>query len=389
MTDRRPDRDETRLSDELATWFAGEIRQAELDLRRAPLRPARGRRGPARGIAAPAAAAILVVVLVIAGISRLPSLAGPATEPTGSASPVASPTASQPAATPSPEPASSIDSRYADGIPAVIDGERVVRPSTIERLGPGDDRSFLLGGWLFDYRGIVVSCGLQVAPPPSFGPRCMTPYITDAPHDGSGGRIFVEDWVLQSGGGPVVFRVHRHDARAVSCVAERREACEATAVYEATVWAGDDVTAAGPLKPMAVVSALSFADPRLSEATLTPVGRLPQGPSVEPTSAVPSPGGGPDRCAPPFPPMTWSVVGSGLSLVLVFPSVAAREAVESKFNASGFEGIGGCWVITDSYFNHEWVAVANVMVAVQVNVDGPTAAQAKLVEDVREALERP
>jgi hypothetical protein len=387
MTDRRPDLDEALLSDELATWFAGEVRQAELDLRRSPLRPARAWRGPARGIAAPAAGAILVVVLVVAGISRLLSLAGPATEPTGSAGPSSSVTASEPAATATPAPTGVIEGRYGDGIPQVIDAEAVLRPSNIDQFGPTDDRSFLLGGWLFDYRDIVVSCGLQIYPTPSFGPRCMSPYMTDAPLDWSRGTIFLDGWVLRSGGGPVVFKVHRHDAEAASCMPERREACEATAVYEATVWAGDDVTAAGPLEPMEVVSALSFADPRLSEATLTPVGRLPQGPSVEPTSAVPSPGGGPDRCAPPFPPMTWSIVDAGLSFVLIFPSVDAREAVQSKFHASGIESFG-CWIVTDSMFNHEWVAVDNVMVAVQVNVDGPTAVQAKLVEDVREALER-
>jgi hypothetical protein len=67
--------------------------------------------------------------------------------------------------------------------------------------------------------------------------------------------------------------------------------------------------------------------------------------------------------------------------------VDAREAAQPRFHASGLEG-GGCWIITDSLFAHEWVAVDNVMVAVNINVDGANGEQAALVEAVREVLER-
>jgi len=386
MTDRQPDLDDARLHRDLATWFEGEVRQAAVDLRRAPLRPARARRAAPRSIAAPAAGAILVVVLVVAGITRLPSLAGPATEPTGSAGPTASSTAPEPTATAtaSPEPASSIDSRYDDGIPSFIDGVRVVRPSTIDRLGPADDRPFLLGGWLFDYKGIVLACGLNIGPPPTFGPRCMSPYVSDTPRRGwLSESVVLEGWSIQIGGGPVVLRVHRHDAEAATCSPERREACELTAVIDEILWVGDDVTAAAPLTPIEAMQRLAGVVGALGQSTISPVGEQWRD---RPITAPPP-------CVPPFPRMTWSVSGSGLVYILVFPSVAALEAVDQDFTASGWRGSdddgNSCLVITDSLFNHEWIAVDNVMVSVLVDVDGANPRQAALVEAVRSALEGP
>ena len=388
MTDRPSDLDDARLHADLATWFEGEVRQAALDLRRAPLRPARARRTPSRSIAAPAAGAILVTILVVAGISRLPSLTGPATEPTGSAVPTASAIAPEPTPTGSPEPGPSIDSRYDDGIPAFIDGERVVRPSTIDRLGPADDRPFLLGGWLFDYKGIVLSCAIMIDPIP-FGPRCMSPYMTDVPILAFAGRVVLEDWTVRTGGGPVVFRVHRHDPRSADCIPERREACEDTAVYEATVWAGDDMTAADPLTPTEVVTALLAADSVFGEASLTAVPDVPE----EPIDTSPDLDDGrpitPFSCRPQYPPMAWSVSGAGITSILAFPTTADREAVDQDFLASGWRGANGCRVYTDAAFLWEWVAVDNVMVAVLVDVDGANPTQAALVDAVREALEGP
>jgi hypothetical protein len=285
-----------------------------------------------------------------------------------------------------------IEGRYADGIPQTIDSEAVLRPSNIDELGPGDDRSFLLGGWSFDFLGFVYACPIMIGSPPPLGPVCGNQFLAETPVAfGEGARVLLDGWTPDIPAGPVVLRVHVNDPLATRCAPAMREACAAMAVIEAVVWTGDHVTAAAPLTPIEAMSRLAGADPDLTQATITPIGRPSPDVLAQPTNAPDATGitrGGPTAsCEPPFPPMTWSVVGSSISLVLVFPSMAGREAVQSKFHASGFEGIGGCWIITDSYFNHEWVAVQNVMVAALMNADGPTAAQAKLVQDVREALQ--
>jgi hypothetical protein len=384
MTDRQPDLDETRLSGELATWFAGEVRQAELDLRRAPLRPARARRGPARGIAAPAAGAILVVVLVIAGISRLPSLAGPATEPTGSSIPSSSVTASEPAATATPAPSGVIEGRYADGIPQVMDTEAVLRPSNVDQLGPADDRSFLLGGWSFDLLAIMYLCPIIVGSPPPFGPVCGNQFLAELPLTfGDEPRVLLDGWTPDIPAGPVVLRVHVNDPLATRCAPAMREACEAMAVIEAVVWTGDDVTAAAPLTPIEAMQRLVGADPDLWQAVLTPASPgTPEFVTVEPDLQPLV------RCEPPFPVLSWSANGSAITHILVFPTPQARAGVQPKLFASGWEGTNGCRVIFDSLFAQEWVAVDNVMVAVNMNGDGPTPAQAARIDRVREALER-
>ena len=68
--------------------------------------------------------------------------------------------------------------------------------------------------------------------------------------------------------------------------------------------------------------------------------------------------------------------GAAVSMVLVFATTAAREAVDQDFLASGFIGMtssgGSCETITDGLFATTWVSIDNVMVAVQMNPDGPT-----------------
>ena len=399
MTDR-PLNSDAALRADLEAWFQGEVRQAAADLRRASLRPARARVVPARGVPGSAIAGLLVVILVLAGISRLPAFSGPAAEPTGEgASPTASPMESS--ATP-PEPTESspstsappvsIGDRFDDGIPATIDGERVVRTGSLEQLGPGDDRSFLLGGWVFDFRDITPSCALRIDPV-AFGPRCMSPYLSDLPTRIP--SVFIERWPYLIGGGPVVLRVHRHDAEAATCTPARRQACELTAVVEDVLWNGDDVTAAAPFSAIAAFDRLKGADPNFGTAALTPVPHLPDGhTSPQPSPRLGGLGGLLQPCGPPFPQLGWIIVGSGVSYVLVFPTSAARDREDENFLASGWrgrspDGLTLCQTITDAAFNHEWIAVENVLVAVQVDVDGATPEQAKLVSDVRESLESP
>jgi hypothetical protein len=384
MTDRPSDLDDARLHADLATWFESEVRQADLDLRLAPLRPARARAmagSPGSRTVAGPAAALLVVILVAAGISRLPALTAPISEPTasgpsGSASSEPSTTAGA-SATATPEAAISIGRRYGDGIPQVIDGELVLRIGAVKSLAPTDDSAFLIGGWSWNFQSLVYACALMFIPPPDFGPRCGGPFLADVPIIGEGPRLAIEDWTPEIPAGPVVLRVHRNDARATRCPVETRELCEATAVIESVVWAGDDVTATAPLSPIDVFTRLTGADPNLSVAALTLEGE-PDPIATEPPRGVYG------ICRQrTVPLMAWSIVGAQISYVLVFSTIEARAAVQAEFGPSGLD----CIIVVGGAVVNEWVAVDNVMVAVQVSVDGPTTAEARFVADVREALE--
>jgi hypothetical protein len=190
--------------------------------------------------------------------------------------------------------------------------------------------------------------------------------------------------------GPVVVKVHRHDDRAELCGAADREACEAMAVIEDVVWTGDAVTATVPLTPIEVFDGLSSVVPDLSDAVLTAVGRIPpsMAPSAAPTETlVPLPsdvhfsGGLPPSCELPLPTMSWSVSGARISHVAVFPSTAAREALDRTQNCLVL-------IIPDALFVDAWVRVDNAMVAVNVSPGGRTQAEADLIDDIQAALAR-
>src|SRR5262245_43482240 len=119
------------LEGRLAGWFSAEVRQAEADLRRAPLRPARARTAPiapALRVLSPIVALLVVAVAAVGVIGRLP---GPITDSPsatpGSTASVSSPTATAPRATPSQAPAAPIEGRYPDGIPMALGSHPVLR----------------------------------------------------------------------------------------------------------------------------------------------------------------------------------------------------------------------------------------------------------------------
>ena len=396
MTDRRPEPSGDPLPDRLAGWFDREVSRAAADLRAAPLGSVRTAAWTGRASSyAPLAAAAVVVIAVVAGLTQLPGV-GPGVQPKGSSSPEAtlggttSSTAVTPGATP---PAVSVDSRYPDGIPSSLGGRYVARASNVDSE-PDGDGSFLLGGWVFDFSRIVYACVVQLEPAPSFGPVCGTPFLTQNPIMDEQPRVMLDGWTSAIPAGPVVLQVHRHDPRAVTCSPDRRDACENMAVIEGVVWAGDSTTATAPREPTDTFMRLIEADPSLPQAT---VANVPNRSKLEAT-----PSGQPPRSAPldvlrtclaPYPSQAWVVDGASIELVLVFPSTAARESVDQNFLASGFIGTtaegNGCQVMTDSFFSRRWISVDNVMVAVRVNASGATAAQSALVDAVRQALTRP
>ena len=412
MTDRRPDVADDPLPARLEAWFEREVHQAGADLRATPLGVARTRGGVRRGPLAPLVAAVVVVIVVVAGLTRLPGLA-PGAAPTDSAGPssTAGTAISTASAVPLGTPLASlpVDARYPDGIPSSLGGRSVARPSNVD-TEPAGDVSFLLGGWSFDFGAIAWSCTPVLASPPSFGPRCGTPFLAENPLMDELPRVMLDGWTATIPAGPVVLLVHRNDARAAACAPNMRAACENVAVIEDIVWAGDFTTDTAPLKPTDVFMRLVEADASLPQARLDATFRGIEGCGaglsclppedlfvVHPPSTTIAPTithGPPLRsCRPPFPQESWSIEGASIELVLLFPTIAARELVDQNFTASGFIGTtsGGvtCQTITDAFFNHEWIAVQNVMVAVQVNVNGPTAAQTRLIDEVRTALTRP
>jgi hypothetical protein len=388
MTDLRPGPSRDPLPDQLAGWFDREVHQAAADLRAAPLGTTGVRRPAGRPAFAPLVAVAVVVIAVVAGLTRLPGLV-PGVEPTGSSSPGSSVDATPKSTAPAPSasiPALSVDSRYPDGIPSSLGGQRVARVTDLEGT-PAGDGSFLLGGWSYDFSRIVYACVVQLEPAPSFGPTCGTPFLTQNPIMDEQPRVMLDGWTSAIPAGPVVLQVHRHDPRAaVLCPTERREACENMAVVERIVWAGDSTTATAPRTPTDTFMRLIEADPNLPQTDIDPLGY----PGVfGPPAHFPPPL---DECQPPYPDQAWTVRSTTITSVLVFPTIEAREAVDQDLTPSGFIGttLGGdaCMSTTDSAFSRRWVAVENVMVSVLVKIDGPTDAQAKFIDEVHAALSR-
>jgi hypothetical protein len=143
--------------------------------------------------------------------------------------------------------------------------------------------------------------------------------------------------------GPVIIEVHVHDSGASECLPENRARCEMTIVVDRVAWAGDEVTNTEPLLIHHVVMAL-----RTDIAGFT----------VEVAEI--------DRrgCDPGWPEISWVTrSATGIGTVLVFASIAAREAVDQNFGPTGWTGQDGCIVESDDAGSWHWVRVDNVMVS--------------------------
>ena len=204
----------------------------------------------------------LIALLAMVGLLGCASLAGPAA-PRSSAIPSAIPSAQL--------------ARYDDGLPRVFDGQPVLRGKAAfaHEATATDARPFLLGGWVTNVPGAVISCPAM----PATGAAvwlapCGQPTFSDLAGDPNpslvaGGELtfhFADVSTLQSG--PVILRVHVHDPRAAQCGTQEAASARAM-VVEAVVWGGDAATAPRPLD-LALVSA---ARVRVApSATLTPLG---------------------------------------------------------------------------------------------------------------------
>ena len=129
-----------------------------------------------------------------------------------------------------------------DGIPALIDGERVYRIDDDWRSQSG---SFLLGAYAVD-APIPCAPPLPSTEPQSSAeadliPQCgvveLTPHETGnteyffrlAPR----GLVLLSAWL---DGPAIVMRVHTHDSEAARCAADNKADCEGAVVIEAVVW---------------------------------------------------------------------------------------------------------------------------------------------------------
>lgn len=383
--DERPDRfEDPDLPDRLRSWFDHEVQQANVDLHRSTLRAVHSRSLRSRTVGGSLTLLAVIAILITAGSSRIPFISPggePSDHPPVGAFDTAPPTIVPTNQPPGPTAVSAVvGTRYADGIPSILDGAPVLRPSAVGTSAPGDDSSFLLGGWAFDFGAITIACPAIVGAPATYGPRCGTPFLAEAPTYGDSERVQVDGWTSAIPPGPVVLRVHRHDQRSETCAPEARDGCESMAVIEAAVWTGDDVTAAAPISAVQAVNRLTSADPSFGNADLSTL-------RTQLTELR-------YNCIPPFPTLAWWVAGSGIATLLVFPSVAAREAVDQDFTASGWvgrtrDGAITCSVTTDGVFSNTWVSGENVMVAILIEPRGPTSVQAALIEAVRAALNAP
>ena len=387
--DERPDPfEDPDLPDRLRSWFDREVLEADVDLRRSTLRAVQPQRLRSRMIGGSLTLLAVIAIVIAAGTSRLPLFSpgvGPSHDPSLGVSDTAPPTIVP--TDPPPDPTvvtGAVGARYADGIPSMLDDALVLRPSSIGTSAPGDASSILIGGWSFDFGAIVSACAPIVGALAPYGPRCGTPFLAETPNYGDEHRVLLDRWTRTIPAGPVVLRVHRHDQRAETCLPEARDACESMAVIETVVWTGDDATIAVPITAIQAVNRLISADPSFASAGLSTLEGV-----ADVTYPVPI-----QPCVAPFPPLTWTVSGSKIDTLLVFPSVAAREAVDQDFRASGFvgtssEGAVSCVAIFDAAFSHTWVSGENVMVAIQTGIDGATPAEASFIKAVRAALNGP
>ncbi len=352
MTDERD-----RLEDRLSGWFQAEVRRAEDDLAAMPATPSEPVRAKrlrsALAARMPLGVAVAAVLVAVFAVLNLPH---PPTPQSGQT----------PLPTARPE-VPVIVHRYADGIPAEIAGEAVHRASDRPgiRTPPG---SFLVGGWSSG-RGHE-SC---ITPPPSSHsatPVChyvdTSVTLSDSPMGAPGADMGYVDVAR----GPVVVRVH--NSPTADCPPGARCGVPLTVLgVEEVVWSGDDVTRTAPLRVDDVVESIRPRVPDLSvEVPLGTDGTLNRG-----------------TCDPGFPAGTWLARGTPrIGYVLVFPTVAARQAVEGNFGASSFKG-NGCVTMLDGVWFTHWVTVANVMIDVRASASGETAQERALAEQIRADLE--
>jgi len=274
------------------------------------------------------AAAVAVVSIVAVSLTLRP---WSATGPTASASASSSPSTTQPGVTPAPI---STSGRYPGGIPTTIGGEPVyVGYAAVAHADDAtNDSPFLVGMWSYDYTNDRngVSCVVPIPDPSpdtaeitlaSSGP-CSPGLMGPEPAAyGVTSSVATLGWSVQTRpSGPLVLRVHAHDALAAQCTAPHRSVCDASMVVDEVVWSGDAWTQTDP-------ASVAQAVRRLTSITVSkPSGSWA---SSFPLFVV----GHASDCPSPWPHEVFDVRGdSRFGLLAVFPDVASRQAAQASLD---------------------------------------------------------
>lgn len=293
--------------------------------------------------------AVLVVVALVGVVilGRLGMESGPVppavtAAPTSVAADVPSPSVEAPSlpASPAVSPAASpvgpppgqppLATRYSDGIPTFIDGERVLRlPNALSIV---DDRPVLVGGW---YLG--PECGAI-----GHGGPCPFSRLADAPADVARLDASIElGRLVEPDSGPRVVRgrLDRSDCGGDPCVP--------MLTVEEVVWRGDVLTSTEPIGVVPLLGALGYAFP---EMDASPYGDLPQ-------------------CPVPWAPQTYASTRGGPRLTIVFPTTKDREDSQAAIRAGRSlllaEQGGECLEQRGRLrANTGWIAEDNVMLLV-------------------------
>ena len=337
--------------------FASEQRQAESDLRRAPLQPHRGSR---LRLIRPLAAFALVAALVVvaAGLSFNLRYAA-----SGSPAPSSSSSSSTLESSP-PSLSSALSDRYEDRIPRTFDGQPVLRgQAAIDAANAStDESSFLVAFWA----GIELPHGcVALGMEDNASYLCGFMQVGDQPgveSNALGEALRVDTSAVAPG--PVIARVHTHDPAMMTCPASYAAGCVLTMVGEAVVWHGDSET--DPRPTTVAQAAAAFGVPT------KPVAGICEGqfPGVT-VLQYPSPG-------------TAGLQGVE-GVIAVFPSAAALAAAAPDAAAHGESDVpptgsqscegGGTDPLRGSgmfSFKIHWLARGNVLVAVQYDTSvGP------------------
>jgi len=273
------------------------------------------------------------------------------------------------------DPAVFIDDRFDDGIPLHVGGEEVIPVAdlvaTLETFP--DDRSVLVGGWAWQVFGmrcrandrinrseLLTSCDplLLTSQPGRTGMNGI-PVVPKL--DAQSLPVVTDDHRIPDG--PVILRVHGHDARAADCVSWLRDECDAAVVVDEIVWSGDEWTETVPLTIYDVVLRLDAAGIEVDLAIV---------PSLDEANAL-------AECAADWPPQDWQAIDSEaddamsgrVSRIGVFATTADRERVLATLGPQGLND-GKCpSSLIDSFGGSRWIGIDNVIVGVPFRWDEP------------------
>ena len=186
------------------------------------------------------------------------------------------PTGLKPA--PTAEPTVSSE-RYADGIPKYVGNSPVLRGSAALQAASEsrDSRAFYVGFWAGQEYSTACVADTQAVELDGWCRNLAS--VGDepgVPMPSLGARLRYGLSLPTPGLGPVIIRVHTHDAEAAECLPSQRTSCEHVMVGDEVVWNGDSFTAPRPFHTAEVIEAfVGGATPPVPTACVTGIAGVP------------------------------------------------------------------------------------------------------------------